>query len=167
MHRSFWHAWQRVGSVLCLAVLMLACGRGVLLVQAGTITGTAVDISGVNNLAATVDSYSKGNLGKMLGVGLGLAGMLILAGGRMGIGALAAAAGVGMAFVPNMIGTAFDATSAAPLVGATGPGLLTAWWAPATVVLYPVLLAWRVVHDPICLVVLALSLRLRQSRAAA
>jgi hypothetical protein len=154
-----------VGTVFVLTTLVLAPG-GVPGASAGTITGTAVDISGVNNLAATVDSYSKGNLGKMLGVGLGLAGMLILAGGRMGIGALAAAAGVGMAFVPNMIGTAFDATSAAPLGALPPPGLLTAWWAPATVALYPVLVVWRLVQDPICLAALALSASLRRRQTA-
>jgi hypothetical protein len=161
MRWFFQHAWRRIGGVLLLAAVTLILGRGVPLAQAGTITGTAVDISGVNNLAATVDRYSKGNLGKMLGVGLGLAGMLILAGGRMGIGALAAAAGVGMAFVPNMIGTAFDATSAAPLGGIPPAGLLTTWWAPATVALYPLLIVWRLVQDPICLAALALSASLR------
>jgi hypothetical protein len=160
------HAGRRIGGVLLLAAVTLVLGHGLPLAQAGTITGTAVDISGVNNLAATVDSYSKGNLGKMLGVGLGLAGMLILAGGRMGIGALAAAAGVGMAFVPNMIGTAFDATSAAPPSGMPPAGLLTAWWAPATATLYPVLVVWRLVQDPICLVALALSARRRRRQRA-
>jgi hypothetical protein len=154
-----------VGTVLLLTTVVLAPG-GVPRAGAGTITGTAVDISGVNNLAATVDSYSKGNLGKMLGVGLGLAGMLILAGGRMGIGALAAAAGVGMAFVPNMIGTAFDATSAAPLSGIPPAGLLTPWWAPTTVALYPVLVVWRLVQDPIWLVAMALSACLRHRQTA-
>jgi hypothetical protein len=152
--------------MLLLVALILVLGRGLPLAQAGTITGTAEDISGVNNLAATVDSYSKGNLGKMLGVGLGLAGMLILAGGRMGIGALAAAAGVGMAFVPNMIGTAFDATSAAPLSGMPPVELLTAWWAPATVALYPLLVVWRLVQDPICLAALALSASLHRWQTA-
>jgi hypothetical protein len=150
-----------VGTVLLLTTVVLAPG-GIPRAGAGTITGTAVDISGVNNLAATVDSYSKGNLGKMLGVGLGLAGMLILAGGRMGIGALAAAAGVGMAFVPNIIGTAFDATSATPLGAIPPTGLLTAWWAPATAALYPVLVVWRLVQDPIGLAALALSVSLRR-----
>jgi hypothetical protein len=150
-----------VGTILLLTTGVLAPG-GLPLAGAGTITGTAVDISGVNNLAATVDSYSKGNLGKMFGVGLGLAGMLILAGGRMGIGALAAAAGVGMAFVPNMIGTAFDATSAAPLSGIPPAELLRTWWAPATVALYPIIVAWRLVQDPICLAALALSVGCRR-----
>jgi len=36
------------------------------LVEAGTMTGTAVDIGGVNNFAKTVESYAKGNVGKMV-----------------------------------------------------------------------------------------------------
>jgi hypothetical protein len=124
------------------------------LARAGTITGTAVDISGVNDLTATVDSYAKGNLGKLLGIGLATAGLLAMAGSHLGAGGLIAAAGVGLAFVPNMIGTAFDATSAAPLVGVAAPTLLTGWWAPATVVLYPVFLAGRVALDPVWLLAL-------------
>jgi hypothetical protein len=139
---------------LLLGGLTLALG-GVPLTQAGTITGTAVDISGVNDLTATADSYAKGNLGKLLGIGLATAGLLAMAGSHLGTGGLIAAAGVGLAFVPNMIGTAFDATSAAPLTGAAAPALLTAWWAPATAALYPVLLALRLVHDPVWVAALA------------
>ena len=121
------------------------------LARAGTITGTAVDISGVNDMTATADTLMKGNVGKFLGIVLATAGLLGMAGGHPGGGGIIAAAGVGMAFVPNVIGTAFDATSAAPLVGAAAPTLLTAWWAPATVALYPVFLAARVALDPVWL----------------
>jgi hypothetical protein len=142
-----------LGTALLLAGVALALG-GVPLAQAGTITGTAVDIAGVNDLTATADSYAKGNLGKLLGIGLATAGLLAMAGSHVGTGGLIAAAGVGLAFVPNMIGTAFDATSAAPLVGAA-PTRFTAWWAPATAALYPVFLAGRVVLDPVWVVALA------------
>jgi hypothetical protein len=138
---------------LLLGGLTLALG-GIPQAHAGTITGTAVDISGVNDLTATADSYAKGNLGKLLGIGLATAGLLAMAGSHLGTGGLIAAAGVGLAFVPNMIGTAFDATSAAPLAGPVAPTVLTAWWAPATAALYPVFLAGRMVQDPIWLLAL-------------
>jgi hypothetical protein len=137
-----------LGAALLLAGVAFTLG-GVPLVHAGTITGTAVDISGVNDLTATADSYAKGNLGKLLGIGLATTGLLAMAGSHLGTGGLIAAAGVGLAFVPHMIGTAFDATSAAPLTGVVVPPLLTAWWAPATAALYPVLLALRLVQDPV------------------
>ena len=142
-----------LGAALVLVGVALALGS-VPLARAGTITGTAVDISGVNDLTATADSYAKGNLGKLLGIGLATAGLLTIAGSHLGTGGLITAAGVGLAFVPHMIGTAFDATSAAPLAGAAAPTLLTAWWAPLTAALYPVFLAGRVVLDPVWLVAL-------------
>jgi hypothetical protein len=151
---------------LLLGGVMLALG-GVPRARAGTITGTAVDISGVNDLTATADSYAKGNLGKLLGIGLATAGLLGMAGGYLGSGGIVTAAGVGLAFIPNVIGTAFDATSAAPLAGAAAPALLTAWWAPATAALYPVFLAARVVHDPVWVVALAAAWRRPRRRARA
>ena len=45
------------------------------LVEAGTMTGTAVDIGGVNNFAKTVETYAKGNVGKMVGVVMGVGGL--------------------------------------------------------------------------------------------
>jgi len=151
---------------LLLGGLTLALG-GVPLAHAGTITGTAVDISGVNDLTATADSYAKGNLGKLLGIGLATAGLLAMAGSHLGTGGLIAAAGVGLAFVPNLIGTAFDATSAAPLAGTAAPTVLTTWWAPATAALYPVCLAARVVQDPIWLLALTAAWLYPRRRARA
>jgi hypothetical protein len=138
-----------VGSVLALTV---ACGPAVWLVgtaHAGTTSGTGVTVSGLDNLANTVDTYSKGNVGKMLGIGLGIGGMLLMGGGRLGLGGMAATAGVGAAFVPNIMGTAFDATAAAPLVGASPDGLLLAWWAPALGLLYPAMLTFKWLLDPV------------------
>ena len=98
---------------------------------------------------------------------LGLAGMGIIAAGRLGLGAMAALAGIGAAFVPNMIGTAFDATQAAPLVasiaGTPGPA---AWWTPALGLLYPVLLALRLALDPVVVAAVALSRLLGRRRLA-
>jgi hypothetical protein len=154
-------------SAALLVGVALALG-GVPRARAGTITGTAVDISGVNDLTATADSYAKGNLGKLLGIGLATAGLLGMAGGYLGTGGIVTASGVGLAFIPNVIGTAFDATSAAPLVGAAAPALLMAWWAPLTAGLYPVFLAARVALDPVWLLALTAAwLRQRRHTRAA
>lgn len=85
------------------------------LVEAGTMTGTAVDIGGVNNFAKTVESYAKGNVGKMVGVVMGVGGLGMALTGRMGAGIGVLGSGLGVAFVPNMMGTVFDATTASPL----------------------------------------------------
>jgi hypothetical protein len=147
-------------TVVSLLVALVAIGPplalGVSVVWAGTTTGTSVTVSGLDNLAKTVDTYSKGNGGKILGIGLGIAGMGIIAAGRLGLGAMAALAGIGAAFVPSIIGTAFDATSAAPLSLSPTVVHSTAWWSPALVVLYPVLLALRCAIDPVVLAGLAL-----------
>jgi hypothetical protein len=135
--------------------------------HAGTTTGTAVTVSGLDNLANTVDTYSKGNFGKMLGIGLGIGGMLLIGGGRLGIGGLASLAGLGAAFVPNIIGTAFDATSAAPLVSLAPGRLLTAWWAPALGLLYPAMLALKWLLDPVIWLSLALFHMVRYPRRRA
>jgi hypothetical protein len=156
-----------VGSVLALTVMHGPAAWRVGTAHAGTTTGAGVTVSGLDNLANTVDTYSKGNVGKMLGIGLGLGGMLLMGGGRLGIGGLAAVAGLGAAFVPNVIGTAFDATAAAPLTGLATGGALTAWWAPALGLLYPAMLALKWVLDPIVWVSLALLQRVRAQRRRA
>ncbi len=141
-------SWVRWSSVVLLAVV----GFGVSTALAGTISGTAVTVSGLDNLAATIESYAKGNLGKFLGILLGIAGMAAIAAGRPGVGAGAAASGVGMAFLPSIMGTAFDATAAAPLLGALpSPPLLTAWWAPLLGSLYPLALSVKFALDPVVL----------------
>jgi len=159
-----WQCWAR-WRVLAGLLVLLACGPP--LAWAGTVTGTAVTVSGLDNLTKTVDTYSKGNLGKALGIGLGLAGMGIIAAGRLGLGAMAAFAGVGAAFVPHLIGTAFDATQAAPLLAAVPvPAGPPAWWHPLLGLLYPVLLTLRLALDPVVLAAVTLSQTLRRRLAA-
>jgi hypothetical protein len=153
-----------VGSLLALTV-MGGLGVGQIgTAHAGTTSGSGVTVSGLDALANTVDTYSKGNMGKMLGIGLGLGGMLLMGGGRLGIGGLAAMAGVGAAFVPNVIGTAFDATAAAPLLGLSPGSLLTAWWAPMLGLLYPAMLVLRGVLDPVVWLGVTLGALLRRRR---
>lgn len=160
-----WFLGALVGGLLALVALgpPLALGRG--LAWAGTVTGTAVTVSGLDNLTKTVDKYSKGNVGKAMGIGLGLAGMGLIAAGRLGLGAMAALAGVGAAFVPNMIGTAFDATEAAPLVTSVSSASgSSGWWPPALGLLSPVLLALRLALDPVVVAAVALSRLLGRRR---
>ena len=129
------------------------------LVEAGTMTGTAVDIGGVNNFAKTVETYAKGNVGKMVGVVMGMGGLGMALTGRMGAGIGVLGSGLGVAFVPNMMGTVFDATTAAPVVAAAAPAttLGTVLHALAQSVagqallaaLYPLALALKWVRDPV------------------
>jgi hypothetical protein len=137
--------------------------------QAGTPPGTAVTISGLDDLSATVDAQAKNGSGKALAILMGLGGLAMLAAGRPGIGIGGLGAGVAMAFVPNIIGTAFDATAAAPVLPvatALSSAWSAAWWTPLLAALYPVLLGVRVLQDPIVLSCLALACALRLGWAA-
>jgi hypothetical protein len=48
--------------LLVVAAAGLPLAFGVTMAHAGTTTGSAVSISGVDNLANTVDAYAKGNV---------------------------------------------------------------------------------------------------------
>jgi hypothetical protein len=156
MHR-FARLLLLLGSVFILVAMSGPTAWLIVPAEAGTTTGTAVTVSGLDTLANTVDTYSKGNVGKMLGIGLGIGGMLLMGGGRVGLGGMAATAGLGAAFVPNIIGTAFDSTAAAPLVATPVLAPLTPWWVPVLGLLYPGMLALRLLQDPVVLAALALA----------
>ena len=85
------------------------------LTEAGTMTGEAVDIGGLNNFAKTVETYAKGNVGKMVGIVMGVGGLGMALAGRLGAGVGVLGSGLGVAFVPNMMSTVFDNTTAATL----------------------------------------------------
>ena len=88
------------------------------LVEAGTITGgTAVTLGGLDSFANTVQTYLKGNVGKMLAMILAVAGIAMVVMGKMGLGISGLGSGILVAFVPNIIGDAFDATAADPVAG--------------------------------------------------
>ena len=88
------------------------------LVEAGTIKGgTAVTLGGLDSFANTVQSYLKGNVGKMLAMILAIAGIAMVVVGKMGLGISGLGSGILVAFVPNIIGDAFDATAADPVAG--------------------------------------------------
>ena len=87
--------------------------------EAGTISGTGVTLGGLDNFAETVETYLKGNVGKMIGMLIAVAGIAMVVAQKMALGLSGLGAGIAIAFVPNIIGTAFDTTAAAPLMGAT------------------------------------------------
>jgi hypothetical protein len=153
---------QRVVFGSCM-VVAVACTA-----QAGSLPGKSVAISGLDDLSATVNQQAKDGSGKALAIILGLGGLATLAAGRPGLGLGGLGAGVAMAFVPNIIGTAFDATTAAPLapVVTTLGTTWSAWWTPLLAALYPILLVFRVVQDPVILSCLALACALRLWLAA-
>lgn len=86
------------------------------LVEAGTMTGDAVDIGGLNDFAKTVETYAKGNVGKMVGIVMGIGGLGMALAGRLGTGVGVLGSGLGVAFVPNIMSTVFDNTEAATWV---------------------------------------------------
>ncbi len=143
-----------VGWGLLALVVLGTSSLPVAVVQASTIQGNAVTISGLDDLNATVDQQSRKGIGKILALGLGAAGLAGMATGYHMTGAVGVGAGVAVGFLPGIISSAFDqapaATDLAVQVGST------AWWAPLSVGLYPALLAVRLLQDPVFIVGLAL-----------
>ena len=139
------------------------------LAEAGSISGgTAVTLGGVDSFANTVQTYLKGNVGKMLAMVLAVAGIAMVVAGKMALGISGLASGVAMAFVPNIIGDAFDATAADPLVGgvafvpwAAGDGVLNVLAQAGLVLLWPLLPVMKYGQDPVVLASVALVLALR------
>ena len=139
------------------------------LAQAGTISGgTAVDLEGLDSFANTVQEYLKGNVGKMLAMILAIAGIAMVVAGKMGLGISGMACGIAIAFVPNIIGDAFDATEAATQAGAmpfvpwaAGDGLLNLLARVGLVLLWPLVPVLKYGRDPVVWVAVAIVLALR------
>ena len=153
-------------SLGCLAILGDPQGR--LVAEAGTISGTGVTLGGLDNFAETVETYLKGNVGKMIGMLIAVAGIAMVVAQKMALGLSGLGAGIAIAFVPNIIGTAFDTTAAAPLIGATafvpwasGSGLPDLLAQAGFVLLWPVALALKYGRDPVVWLALALVVALR------
>jgi hypothetical protein len=123
-------------------------------VQASTIQGTAVTISGLDDLNATVDNQARKGSGKIIALILGVGGLGTLAAGYHMTGLGGVGAGLGVGFLPGIMSSGFDAAPAATgkmaqqIVGSVG-------WAPLAAGLYPPLLALRFLQDPVFLVALA------------
>ena len=128
-----------VGALLAIAVA--GAGQLVAPVHASTVQGSAVTISGLDDLAATADQQARRGAGKIIAMVLGMGGLATVLSGRIGLG---------LAGVPSMMSSAFDAAPAATgaLVSQATAG---AWWAPLTAGLYPGLVLLRLGQDPVVL----------------
>ena len=143
-----------------------ALGLGALLgdlqgfvVQAGTISGgTAITLGGLDSFANTLQTYAKGNLGKMVGMIIAMAGIAGMAFQKIAMGLCALGAGIAIAFVPNIIGTAFDTTAAAtPFVPMfAGAGFFNLLAQAGLTALWPLMLAAKYVRDPVVWVALGM-----------
>ena len=159
MNSRFWFGWFAVLGLVAL----LADFQGYL-AQAGTIAGgTAITLGGLDSFANTLQTYAKGNLGKMVGMIIAIAGIAGMAFQKIGMGLCALGAGIAIAFVPNIIGTAFDTTAAATLTPAApfvpmfaGGGFLNVLVQAGLTALWPVMLAVKYVRDPVVWVALAM-----------
>ena len=132
--------------------------------QAGTISGgTAITLGGLDSFANTLQTYAKGNLGKMVGMIIAMAGIAGMAFQKIAMGLCALGAGIAIAFVPNIIGTAFDTTAAATLTPAApfvplfaGSGVFNLAAQAGLTALWPLMLAVKYVRDPVVWVALGL-----------
>jgi hypothetical protein len=145
--------------------LVLACmyGGQVLDVHGSTVQGTAVQISGLDDLNATVDNQARKGFGKVLAVVGAIGSLMLIPAGRTGLGLTGAGSCLAMGFIPGIISTGFDSAPAAT-VGCMSETVATAWWAPATLALYPGLLALRILQDPVFVVSIALALGIAKLR---
>ena len=162
MHRyGFWF--------LALGCTVLLCGPQGYLAEAGTISGgTAVTLGGLDSFANTVQEYLKGNVGKMLAMVLAIAGIAMVVAGKMGLGISGLASGIAIAFVPNIIGDAFDATAASPMAGlapfvpwAAGDGVVDLLARVGLVLLWPLVPLMKYGQDPVVWLAFAVVVLLR------
>ena len=154
---------------LALGLAVLVSDFQGFIAQAGTISGgTAITLGGLDSFANTLQTYAKGNLGKMVGMIIAMAGIAGMAFQKIAMGLCALGAGIAIAFVPNIIGTAFDTTAAAtltpaapfvPLLAGDGPFNLLAQ--AGLTALWPFMLAIKYVRDPVVWVALAMVVLMR------
>ena len=135
--------------------------------------GTAMDIGGVNDFADTIDSYARGPIGKIVGMCMAMGGIAAGALGRYGLAAGGIGTGVTIAFVPNIVDTAFDQSAGSPLVAATavpsmalaGEGVVLLLKQVGVVLLWPLSLAFKLVRDPVVWVAFTLALSTASRRS--
>ena len=159
MSTRFWFGW-----FVALGLVALLGDLQGFVVQAGTISGgTAITLGGLDSFANTVQTYAKGNIGKMVGMIIAMAGIAAMAFQKITMGLCGLGAGIAIAFVPNIIGTAFDTTAAAPLVPsapfvplAAGGGLLNLMAQVGLALLWPVMALVKYVRDPVVWLTLGL-----------
>ena len=104
----------------------------------------------------------------MLAMVLAIAGISMVVMGRIGLGLSGLGSGIAIAFVPNIIGDAFDATAAAPLASfapfvpwAAGDGLLDLLAQVGLVFLWPLLPLLKYGPDPVVWLAVGMTLALR------
>ena len=152
MSRRYWFMW-----FLALALAAMLTDFQGYEADAGTMAGgTAIALGGLDSFAKTVDKYAKGNLGKMIGMIIAMAGIAGMAFQKMAMGLTALGAGIAIAFIPNIIGTAFDTTAASPLFAgpafvpwATGGGVLNTLAQIGLAALWPVAATVKFMRDPV------------------
>ncbi|MDE0205846.1 MAG: hypothetical protein OXP66_07455 [Candidatus Tectomicrobia bacterium] len=159
MSRRYWFMWF----LALVPALMLGDFQGYE-ADAGTISGgTAITLGGLDSFANTLQTYAKGNLGKMVGMIIAMAGIAGMAFQKIAMGLCALGAGIAIAFVPNIIGTAFDTTAAAPMTPASpfvplfaGNGFFNLLAQAGLTALWPLMLAVKYVRDPVVWVALGM-----------
>ena len=152
MSRRYWFTW-----FLALGLAALVGDFQGYEADAGTMAGgTAIALGGLDSFAKTIDKYAKGNLGKMVGMIIAMAGIAGMAFQKIGMGLTALGAGIAIAFVPNIIGTAFDTTAAAPMNAAVpfvpwaaGGGTLNTLAQIGLAALWPLAAALKYLRDPV------------------
>ena len=159
MRTRFWLGW-----FVALGLAVLIADMQGYVAQAGTISGgTAITLGGLDSFANTVQTYAKGNIGKMIGMIIAMGGIAMMAFSKIAMGLCGLGAGIAIAFVPNIIGTAFDTTAAATLAPAApfvplyaGGGLFNLAAQAGLSALWPVMVVVKYVRDPVVWVALAL-----------
>ena len=145
-----------VGYAVLLLALVGAGWLPVAVLHASTVQGTAVQISGLDDLNATVDNQARKGGGKILAMLLGVRGLITIGSWHHYVGAAGVGAGLGAAFIPGMMSSAFDNAPAA--TGLLADHVVShAWWVPLSVMLYPVLLLLRLLQDPVVLLACVLA----------
>ena len=152
MNSRFWFGW-----FVALGLVALLSDFQGFVVQAGTISGgTAITLGGLDSFANTVQTYAKGNIGKMIGMIIAMGGIAAMAFSKIAMGLCGLGAGIAIAFVPNIIGTAFDTTAAATLTPAAplaplfvGGGFVNVMAQAGLSALWPVMVAVKYVRDPV------------------
>ena len=152
MKSRFWFGW-----FVALGLVALLSDFQGFAVHAGTISGgTAITLGGLDSFANTMQTYAKGNMGKMVGMIIAMAGIAGMAFQKIGMGLCALGAGIAIAFVPNIVGTAFDTTAAATLTSAApfvpmfaGTGFFNLLAQAGLTALWPLMLVVKYMRDPV------------------
>ena len=170
MSRKYWFMW-----FLALGLAAVLGSFQGYQADAGTMAGgTAIALGGLDSFAKTVDKYAKGNLGKMVGMIIAMAGIAGMAFQKIAMGLTALGAGIAIAFVPNIIGTAFDTTAASPLTAgspfvpwAAGSGVLNTLAQIGLAAMWPLAAVVKAARDPVVWLAVSLVALARPSAPAA